>query len=279
MHSHLEKVRRNIFPTGCGWEFRAFVHAQLITRSWHLFLSTCTLWIRIFIITGPGPTAVTFSLDPCSSLLTGLSPTTVNYSDLVSPLQSAYKPDRVPTLQPVPIVCGTERRLLACAQGSVLALPSLHSVGRDKASPWCLQCSHTGHLSPSHAPSSGLCRRPFSPLGTSLTLNHSSAQVLLEKAHRESPRDLDNEVRPSPVKHGCDCAVVQGSRSLPPHCKISESSRWVCSCSLFVSPGRGLMYVQSNTGYWRDPWLRETLFGRRMPRKSYHYFLHLGLIT
>lgn len=161
----------------------------------------------------------------------------------------------------------------------MLALPSLHSVGRDKASPWCLHCSHTGHRSPSHAPSSGLCRRPFSPLGTSLTLNHSSAQILLEKAHRESPRDLDNEVRPSPVKHGCDYALFRAVGPFP-HTVRSPRARAgsvLAHCLYLRSVAQCMSKVIPGIEGIRDS--GKHLFGRRMPRRSYHYFLHLGLIT
>lgn len=75
-------------------------------------------------------------------------------------------------------VCGTERR----RAGSVLALTRASSFSSQQVSLTSLHRGHTGHLSPIHAPSSGLSRKLFLPVCVSLTLNHSSAQGLLEKA-------------------------------------------------------------------------------------------------
>lgn len=163
--------------------------------------------------------------------------------------------------------------------------PGLRGVSSYKASPWSLHCSHTDYLLPIHAPSSGLSRRPFLPFCTSLILNHSSAQVLLEKAHRASPLDLANEVRPSPVKHGCHspfltpvslAVTVQlfsAGRSLPPHRELPESSLWVCSCPAFVSLGRAPLWVLNRSVTQGNAYSGE---GCRM---IYHYFVHLSFIT
>lgn len=144
-----------------------------------------------------------FSLDRCHSLLTGFSPATVNCGDLASPLQSAYKADRVTTLQPIP--------MFVVQRGDawdLLALTRASSFSSQQVSLTSLHRGHTGHLSPIHAPSSGLSRKFFLPVCASLTLNHSSAQGLLEKAR------CTLLTGSAPVlSHACftcrDCAIFQ----------------------------------------------------------------------
>lgn len=64
-------------------------------------------------------------------------------------------------------VCGTERRCV----GSVLALTRASSFSSQQVSLTSLhRGGHTGHLSPIHAPSSGLSRKLFLPVCASLTL-------------------------------------------------------------------------------------------------------------
>lgn len=95
------------------------------------------------VLTGLVQAALVFSPDRCRGLLTGSSPAAANCGGLASPPQSAYTPDPVPALQPVPVVGGVERRRAA----SVLALARASSVSSQQASLRSLHCGHTGHPS------------------------------------------------------------------------------------------------------------------------------------
>lgn len=110
----------------------------------------CETSFKIFIFINLTQTAIVFCLDPCSSLLTGLSSSTVNYSHLLSPLLSKYRSDLVIILQFLHIVLRVQMELLSGSRGSVLAPTHLSSCSLCQASPWSLCCSHTDLL-PVHA--------------------------------------------------------------------------------------------------------------------------------